>query len=121
MCFRSRLSELRSVHRFERERHSLRRASASTNKFRTIRERKCSGEIKRDATVEVVDAKSGCKTHLRLVEYRFLGTRKKWPAIRVLTNRTDLTAKQIARIYAWRWKIEIFRTHSGLLKHDKSI
>lgn len=78
------------------------------NRFSLVRERKCTGDIDKDAVVEITDTETGRKAQLRLVEYHFTDSRGKLQRVRVVTNRMDLSARDIARVYAWRWKIELF-------------
>ncbi|MNF96426.1 Transposase DDE domain protein [compost metagenome] len=61
-----------------------------------------------DADVDMVDPETKDVFRLRLVEYTFVDRKKKLVRIRVLTNRWDLSAKEISDIYKYRWKIELF-------------
>ena len=61
-----------------------------------------------DADVKVRDPKTGETATLRLVEYDYLDRKGRTHRIRVLTNRWDWTAAEVAQAYKYRWKIEQF-------------
>ncbi|MNY20521.1 Transposase DDE domain protein [compost metagenome] len=68
----------------------------------------------------MVEPTSKTVFRLRLVEYTFVDRKKKLVRIRVITNRWDLSAKEISDIYKYRWKVELFfrfmKTHVNLKK-----
>ncbi|MFC3804405.1 IS4 family transposase, partial [Cohnella sp. GCM10012308] len=78
------------------------------NKFTVLRERPCTAGTDRDAEIAVTDPQTGDQVLMRLVEYRYTDRHGKPQRIRVVTNRMELSAQDIAKIYAWRWKIELF-------------
>lgn len=61
-------------------------------------------QILLDADVEVTDPETKEPFILRLIEYVDEKNRK----YRVVTNRWDLTASDIAKVYHLRWRIELF-------------
>jgi hypothetical protein len=62
-----------------------------------------------DADVELIDPQSKEAFQLRLVEYTYIDNKsKRQKKIRVVTNRWDITAKEVSEIYRYRWKIELF-------------
>lgn len=81
----------------------------SNSRVRAVEERAVSGShIERDAVVEVAHSESKETERLRLVEYTFKDDQNAVKRIRVLTNRWDATAEDIALMYRYRWKVEIF-------------
>lgn len=92
------------------------------NKLRVIVERDlpANSSILRDADVELTDPRSKHVAQFRLVEYTYIDAKNKLRKIRVLTNRWDLSAQEIADIYRYRWKIELFfkwlKQHVSLTK-----
>lgn len=78
----------------------------ASSKFKIINEQTIedSSNISRDAEVQVKDPKTDEFFTLRLVEY----TDDQKRTYRVVTNRWDLNATEIAEIYRLRWRIELF-------------
>ncbi|ASA22369.1 IS4 family transposase [Paenibacillus donghaensis] len=61
-----------------------------------------------DADVELTCPKTGKTGVFRLVEYKYTDKKKKVHLVRVLTNRWDITALEVAQLYRYRWKVELF-------------
>lgn len=78
----------------------------ANSKFTIISEQDVekNSSILRDADVEVKVPKTDIIFHLRLIEYKDDQNR----IYRVVTNRWDLKASDIAKIYRLRWEIESF-------------
>lgn len=81
----------------------------SNSKVRVLRQFKVAGSfIKRDAEVEIQDPNSQQTGVFRLVEFDFTDDKGKVHHVRVLTNRWDVQAEDVARMYQYRWKVELF-------------
>lgn len=78
----------------------------ASSKFKIFNEQPIDevSNISRDAEVQVKDPKTDECFTLRLVEY--IDEKKR--TYRVVTNRWDLEASDIAKIYRLRWRIELF-------------
>jgi hypothetical protein len=61
-----------------------------------------------DAEVELVDPATRETGRFRMVEYTYTDEKGRNHRVRVLTNRFDLAAADIADIYRYRWKVELF-------------
>jgi len=61
-----------------------------------------------DAQVEIKHWRSGKSDVFRLVEYTYQDRKGRQKLVRVLTNRYDLAAEDIAALYKLRWKVETF-------------
>lgn len=64
--------------------------------------------VQRDAIVELTDPQTGDVERLRLVEYSYKDDKGRTKQIRVLTNRFDVCASDVAQMYRYRWKVELF-------------
>ncbi|MNZ67012.1 Transposase DDE domain protein [compost metagenome] len=81
----------------------------SNSKVRVLHQLKVAGSyIKRDAEVEIQDPNNQQTGVFRLVEFEFTDDKGKVHRVRVLTNRRDVKAKDVARMYHYRWKVELF-------------
>lgn len=93
-------------------------ARVKANSRLTIQiERDVSGQERVDLDADVLlPCKEGQPLRLRLVEYHD----EKGRSYRVVTNRWDLSAAEVAQIYRWRWMIELFfkwmKQHLKLVK-----
>lgn len=74
-----------------------------------------------DAEVELVDPHTGDKGVFRLVEYTYTDKKGKTHRVRVLTNRWDLQATDVALLYNYRWKVELFFKFMKQQLHLKKI
>ncbi|UQZ34151.1 hypothetical protein C2I18_11805 [Paenibacillus sp. PK3_47] len=75
-------------------------------KYTVLTEHPVSGSshMTRDADVEILDKNSGQTFCVRLVQFQD----KHGKIYEVITNRQDLSAKDISEIYRCRWQIELF-------------
>lgn len=67
-----------------------------------------SSSIEKDEEVELTDPDTGETGTFRLVTYTFVDKKGKKHRVRALTNRWDVSAAEVAQMYRYRWKIEIF-------------
>jgi hypothetical protein len=81
----------------------------ANSKVRIVNKRAgLSDPILLDAEVELTDPTTGETGLFRLVEYIYIDKKGSSHRVRVLTTRFDLTAADIAAIYRYRWKVELF-------------
>jgi hypothetical protein len=81
----------------------------ANSKVRVLREReKVSLPIQRDMEVELTEPHTGEVGRFRLVEYTFQDDKGKTHRVRALTNRWDLSSADVAQLYRYRWKVELF-------------
>ncbi|MCA1296695.1 IS4 family transposase [Paenibacillus sp. alder61] len=80
----------------------------SNSKVRVLQSKVAGSFIKRDAEVEIKDPDSQQTGVFRLVEFEFIDNKHKVHQVRVLTNRWDVKAEDVARMYHYRWKVELF-------------
>lgn len=80
----------------------------SNSKVSILEKRPVAAPLLLDADVEVEVPDTGEALHLRLVEYTFTDQKGKRHRVRALTNRFDLPASDIAALYRYRWKVELF-------------
>lgn len=81
----------------------------ANSKLKVLRRRSVpKGLIVSDEDVELRDPDTGEVAELRLVTYTVVDKKGKTHKIRVLTNRFDLRAKDVALAYRYRWKVELF-------------
>lgn len=64
--------------------------------------------VREDADVEVVHPQTGERERFRLVVYTYTDEKGKTHRVRVLTNRWDVSAEEVALMYRYRWKVELF-------------
>lgn len=78
-------------------------------KVQVLRMRKVTDpSVDLDADVEIECPKTGDTGVFRLVEYLYTDKKGKSHRVRVLTNRWDVTAAEVAQMYRYRWKVELF-------------
>ncbi|MEK4852983.1 IS4 family transposase [Paenibacillus sp. FSL H7-0756] len=81
----------------------------NNSKAKVLRTRKVTKPfLKQDATVEITSPETGETGRFRLVEYTYVDKKGKSHPARVLTNRWDVTAAEVAELYRYRWKVELF-------------
>lgn len=81
----------------------------ANSKVRIMEQRPvCSAFVLQDADVEVVHPQTGECERFRLVVYTYKDEKGKTHRVRVLTNRWDVSAEEVALMYRYRWQVELF-------------
>ncbi|WP_143810503.1 IS4 family transposase [Paenibacillus sp. MY03] len=81
----------------------------ANSKMKVIRKHaSCESNVEQDAVVELAHPDTGACEQLRLVVYTYVDSKGNMHRVRVLTNRWDVSAKDVALMYRYRWKVELF-------------
>ncbi|WP_157685504.1 IS4 family transposase [Paenibacillus donghaensis] len=92
------------------------------SQVKVLRTRKVTAaELVLDADVELKCPKTGKTGVFRLVEYLYTDKKGKRHRVRVLTNRWDVKAMEVAQLYRYRWKVELFFKFMKSSLHLKKI